>query len=71
MVYLSRGSLCLNRDYKGKWLTSPIQIKISKFEGSYTTAEASSQSLRKAEAQALEDRGSEIPAARNNLKAPN
>lgn len=28
----------------------------------------SSQTLRRAEAQELEDRGSEIPVARNNLK---
>lgn len=32
-------------------------------------AEESSQTLRKAEAQELEDRGSDIPAARNNLKS--
>lgn len=48
--------------------TSPIHIKISKFEGSYITAEASSQTLRNADAQELEDNGSDIPAARNNLK---
>lgn len=51
--------------------TSPIHIKISKFEGSSIRAEASSQILRKAEAQAFDDTASEIPAARNNLKVAN
>lgn len=54
-----------------KGITSPIHIKISKLEGSYIIAEASSQTLRKAHAQALKDRGSDIPVARNNLKTAN
>lgn len=51
--------------------TSPIHIKISKFEGSPIRAEAFSQILRRAEAQAFDGTGSEIPAARNNLKVAN
>lgn len=51
--------------------TSPIHIKISKLDGSYITAGASSQTLRRAHAQALKDRGSDIPVARNNLKEAN
>lgn len=49
--------------------TSPIHIKMSKFDVSWITAGASSQILRRAEAQACEQIGSEIPPARNNLKA--
>lgn len=48
--------------------TSPIHIKMSKFDVSWITAGASSQILRRAEAQACEQVGSEIPPARNNLK---
>lgn len=48
--------------------TSPIQIKISKFEGSWINAEASSQSLRKPDEQALAHVGSAIPEAKNSLK---
>lgn len=42
---------------------------MSKFDVSWITAGASSQILRRAEAQACEQIGSEIPPARNNLKA--
>lgn len=48
-------------------LTSPIQIKISRLEGSCITAAASSQNLRNPNAQALEQNGWVIPAAKNNL----
>ena len=42
---------------------------MSKFDVSWITAGASSQILRRAEAQACVQIGSEIPPARNNLKA--
>lgn len=59
-----------NYSYRNQF-TSPIHIKISKFADSQITAEASSQTLRRAEAQAFEDTGSEIPVARNNLNIAN
>lgn len=59
------------RDGQEKKQTSPIQIKISKFECSYITTVASSQNLRKADAQAFEHIGFEIPSAKNNLKVAN
>lgn len=50
-------------------LTSPIHNSSSRWEVSQTMAEASSQSLRKAEEQAFAQIGSEIPEAKKTLNA--
>lgn len=48
--------------------TSPIQIKISKHEGSYISAGTSSHNFRKAQAQADEQNDCAMPVARNDLE---